>query len=509
MKFEQLLEDSTGYTGSASIAANPSADSRIRRRDVRGAGNEWHRDASVAAADKVGRGPIQNASPEAIANMRAAKAKLAKQRSFVGRLKGFLEKRSNPSFRISESFDMDDIVSRLSGLEKGNQPDEQTVSYGVEDDEGNLMRVSVRADQAEEFEGRLAQELADAMRRKEVTSGNKGFSMAELLYNLNSEFDIVDVQFPTIPVDGVYNADKVQYGIADTASENIGGEDELAGFPEEMPGEEGLDPTTGEPVAGGFGEDPAAGGLEGDELGGDPLAGEEGVDPMTDDGSVEEFPEEGEVSADASPESLLQSVLTMLKADAEAKTAEANARSEEARAKQAEYTAIATDKAVGQQEEQARMEMEMNAKKDREKQAKKIADLAKFRVSNSTTTSPSAFGEGKIRFGDFLTILSEGDEFDSMQTLQKEKGAIRLKYKPEPNDTPEATAYKSAAMRAAYKEVQAKIERVQASERYKQAMARKEKQSPVPPTPDAPGNQPANGQPAQAAQPAQPAQAVR
>lgn len=515
MKFDQLLEESTGYTGSAAIAANPSADNRIRRRDVRGGDNEWHLNAAAVAADREGRAPLQNASPEAIAKARAAKAKLAKQRSFVGRLKGFLEQRSKaPNFRISESFDMDDIVSRLGGLEKGNRPEEQVVSYGVEDDEGNLMRVSVRAEQAEEFEARLAQELADAMRRKEVTDGNKGFSMAELLYNLNSEFDIVDVQFPTIPVDAVYNADKVSYGVADTASENIGGEgdlgaegemggeppvDDLAGFPDELPGEEGLDPITGEPAGGDLGGDPNA----------DPLAVDGEEDPMVDDASVGEFPED-EVSAEPSEEGILQSVLAMLKADAEAKTAEANARAEEARAKQAEYTAMATDKAVTQQEEQARMELAMSNQKDQEKQAKKIADLAKFRVSNASSTSQRAFGEGKLSFGDFLTVLTEGDEFDTMQTLNKEKAAIRLKYKPEPNDTPEATAYKSAAMRAAYKEVQAKIERVQASERYKQAMARKEQQNPTPPDVDAnpqPSTQRSSG-PAQPAQPAQPVQAV-
>lgn len=475
MKFSELLEDSR-FNG-------PS------RRDIRGGDLAWHR----SVEDDRARAASPAAEREALTrkNLAAAKEKLAKQKSFVGRLKSFLEKKSaSRTFRISESFDMNDVVSRLAGMENANSGDSATVSYGVEDDEGNLMKVTVRAEQAEEFEKRLADELADAQRRKEVTDSKTSISMAELLYNLNSEFDIVDVQFPTIPTDAVYNADKVQYGIADTAQEEIGGDmggdlgaqDDLAGFPESPDAMGGAD-------AGAAGGDlpPLEG--EGGEL--PPLdgeGGEGGEDAFFDDESVEDFPEEVE-DTNANPESLLTSILNMLKSDSEARKAEADARAEEARAKQAEYTAIATAKAVEEQEEIARMEAEMDKQKQQEKEARRIADLAKYRVNKASSTASSGkvafagtrtFGESANAhptFAQYLDLMLEADEFDTMQSLQREKSNIRVKYAVQNGDDADTIAYKREAMAAANVEITAKMRRVRAAERYKARMAQKDKEA--------------------------------
>lgn len=497
MKFSQLLEDATGYTGTSSIAANPSTDGGMRRRPGARSGDlDWH---NSIRAEKEGRG-TSAMTPEMQARARqnhgSAKAKLAKQKSFMGRLKSYLEQKSSKrTFRISESFDVNDVVSRLSGLEKGNT--DNTVTYGVEDDEGNLMKVTVRSDQAEEFETRLANELADAAQRKEVTAGNTGVSMAELLYNLNSEFDIVDVQFPTIPTDAVYNADKVQYGIADTAQENIGMEDDLSAFPDGNPN----DPNAGDPAAmggemGGEMDPTAGGGLppvggegELDTLGGqDAGMGGEG-DEFFDDESVEEMPPEAP-AADSSPESLLSSILSMLKSDAEARKAEADARAEEARAQQAEHTARATERAVQEQEEMARMEADADRQKQREKEARRIADLAKYRVQ-AASAATRTFGESaKPTFGQYLdTLVLEADQFDTVQSLNREKTNIRTKYAPAQGDTPEMIRFKREALQAGYKEIEAKLRRVQAAARYEADTARKNKTTQQPQQAQRPGQQ--------------------
>jgi hypothetical protein len=350
MKILNLVEDDTGgYTGSGDIASTygQSPMGRVRRRDISRAGDhDWHNAINNERSPESER--ERELRGKQSSNLAAAKAKLAKQNSFLGRLKDFLAmKQRGQQFRISESFDMQDVISRLSSLEdNGTDGEKSTVSYGIEDDDGNLMKVTVRADQSEEFETKLADELADAARRKEVTGENAGISMAELLLKLNDEFEILDASFPTIPTDAVYNADKVQYGVADTSQEDIGGS-ELDAFPE------GGDDMGGDPMAAGgddMGGDPMAAG--GDDMRGDPMAA--GGDDMGDDGSVEDFPEEN--TAANPEESLLKAVLKMLTADADAKRAQADAEAEKARAQQAEYSAKAAKNSVAEQEEVMRME---------------------------------------------------------------------------------------------------------------------------------------------------------
>lgn len=455
MKFSELLQESLGYTSSENIAASLGGPADIKRQRVSRAGDlDWHN--SIKADMEYRNSPEAKLQAKARESLALAREKLNKKKKFFNRLKDFLEARSmRRQFRISESFDMNDVVSRLSSLEGVDR--EQTVTYGVEDDSGNLMKVTVRAEQAEEFEQRLAQELADALRVKDITEKNAGISMAELLYNLNNEFDIVDVQFPQIPKDAIYNADKVQYGIADTAKEDIQSEP-----PDDFEQSFGMesDPNLG------TGEDVSA--VEDDTLGlGDEFADE---DKMVDDESVKEFPVEDETPPSES--NILSSILDMLKSEAEARRAEAEARAEEARARQAEYTAIATQKAVEEQEELARMEAEIERQKKQEKEARRLADLAKYRVRKAN--SFSSFGESKTKFSDFLTRLTEADDFDTIASLNRERANVRVKYAPQPDDEPEVVRFKREAMSAAYKEIDAKMRRVKAAQRLNDFRKRKE-----------------------------------
>lgn len=483
MRIIDLQEDATGFVGSANIAGNPNPSrTPMRRHDVRGGENAWHAEKREQRDQRNDPEFQRRAELEGqqANSLQAAKAKLAKQRSFFGRLKSFLaNKQRGGNFRISESFDMQDVMSRLSGLEAGGRAGDATVSFGIEDDDGNLMKVTVRADQSEEFEEALANELADAARRKEVTGEETSISMAELLLKLNDQFDIVDASFPTIPTDGVYNADKIQYGVADTGQEELG--NGLDAFPDDGMGSDpmaaGGDPmgAEGDPMAGG---DP----LAGDGMGDDPMADDGmGDDPMADDGSVEDFPAD-ELTPEDPEQSVIVSILNMLKAEAETRKAEADARAEEARAKQAEFTAMASKNAVAQEEEVARMEAEIEARKAKEKDAKRISDLARYRV-----TTASGLGEGaKFSFGQFLDVklevdnLLEFEEFDTVQSLNRQRGTLRLKYAIQPEDNPNTVRYKREALMTANRELDAKIRHAVAAKRYRDAESAENAKKPQP-----------------------------
>jgi hypothetical protein len=485
MKITELQEN---ITSSAGIAGDRSTLGGMQQRAgaARHGEREWR---DYARDPEARRAAEQRGMADAIdqssqlgrqqAQLKAAKAKIAKQKSFLGRLKSFLDQKQRETFRISESFDMQDVMSRLSDLEGNSENQESTVSYGIEDDQGNLMKVTVRRDQAEEFEERLATELADAARRQEVTGEKTSISMAELLLKLNDEFDILDASFPTIPQDAVYNADKVQYGVADTSQEQPMGTDPMA-----MGGEMGGDPMAmggdnldafpdGDPMAGGEGDmgaDPMAAGGEGD-MGADPMASGEGGegDEFFDDASVEDMPADDVASANPE-ENLLTAILSMLTADAEARKEEANAKAEEARAKQAEYTAMAAKNAIEQQEEVLRMEAEIENQKKQEKEAKRIADLAKYRVNRVRGMGESA----KPTFGQFIDIICEFDELDSETTLNRQRAIIRQKFAPAPGDSPETAAFKRDSMLNAMKEIDAKIKQARITKRYRDAAARRD-----------------------------------
>ena len=58
----------------------------------------------------------------------------------------------SPRASSDPSFDASGVVSKLKGLENKEKQDyRDTVSFGLEDDNGGLVRVSVRTEQAQDF----------------------------------------------------------------------------------------------------------------------------------------------------------------------------------------------------------------------------------------------------------------------------------------------------------------------------------------------------------------------
>lgn len=351
---------------------------------------------------------------------------------------------------VNESFDIQDVLSRLRGLEDHPSARQDSVTYGVEDDEGNVMKVSVRADQATEFETTLGHELADMKAFSITGQSGKDVSMAELLFNLKDKFDIIDVQFPKIPDDVVYNADDASFNVPDTELDDEVGDDDMGSDlgPNDPMDLENMEDIEGDEMGGELapGDDGGMGGLEGDM---------EDVDAE----GVEDFVEPTE----SSEGSILDRVLDMLKAQAEAERAKAEAAAEESRAKQAEYSARAAAATIEQEEEIARMEAEMERQKDEEKQARKLADIAKYRVSKASG-------------------LRESDDLETVAMVRRAMSQVANQYRFEHNpnisdeENNERRQYLAQQKANKMRELQARMRSARTREIYAAQAKRKQNQ---------------------------------
>lgn len=199
-----------------------------------------------------------------------------------------------------------DVGAKFKNMEaKELATTKDIATFGLEDDKGNTVRVSVARDQANDFEHAI----------QDVISSGDELEVAEILFHLKDQFDILDVDWGEMEED----------------------EEELP--PEgEMPPEEELPPEDG--------------------MGGEELA----AGPSTDDVS-----------------SLLTQVIDMMKADAEARRTEALARAAESKAKEAESAAQQAAIRVKQEEQMLDMESHEKQQKEVDKEAKRLAKLAKWR----------------------------------------------------------------------------------------------------------------------------------
>jgi len=245
-------------------------------------------------------------------------------------------------------FDASDVLSKIDSAQKQERMNDDTTAFGLEDDEGNLVKVFVKTDQAEEFEDTLASMLAGQLADDgDPDAENTGAKeIAEILYELKDKFDIVNVEWP-----GVETDEEEEQEVVAPAAGAEGGAAAPAGG---MEGGEG-----GAEVAG-------------DELG---LGDEEDLEGIGG--------EEGDMEADDDAKSALQAVIDVMKADAEAKMADANAREAEARAKEAEYSAQGAAHKVKREEQVYDMEAAEKDDKERKKEGEQQAKLARFQHSKA------------------------------------------------------------------------------------------------------------------------------
>lgn len=252
------------------------------------------------------------------------------------------------------SFDPNDVISKLKSAEKKMKSDGDTATFGLEDENGKIVRVTVKADQSKDFEAALGSMLSseenDEFNDEENEVVNSA-EIAEILYNLRNRFDIVDVDWGDIE--------------ADQESE-----EQAATVPTDQ-GAEGQAPEEGDQAS-------ADQGAEGQ--------GAEGGVPA-------DMSTADQDTGEASATSALQQVIDMMKADAEAKKAEADAKKAQARAEEAKYAAQLADHNIRKHEQSLDMEDYYNKKKETSKEAKEIAKLAKFKhdLANDDVDSSISF----------------------------------------------------------------------------------------------------------------------
>jgi len=230
-------------------------------------------------------------------------------------------------------YDYQDTLAKLDQAVKTAAEGEKdnVAVFGLEDEEGKIVKVYVNKEEADNFEEALSVMLTDENAMFDGEDEPKtGQELAEIIYKLSDTFDIVDVEW------GVVHGDE-----------------------EEETDVDGIDPegegTDGEDMEGMEGED-----LEGEDLEGD-------MEGMESDGTEE------------AAQSALQQVIATLQGEAEAKKAEADARRAEAEATIAKHASDAAQAKVSQEEQILDMEEHEKAKKDAKKEAETLAKLAKYK----------------------------------------------------------------------------------------------------------------------------------
>lgn len=408
----------------------------------------------TAAGGSTGAGAIANTPSNRLGGMQTRMSLKKYMLDFYGRVTnrnkfGRVEDHLKGSIsKISESaaypYQLDDATSRMKSMQRsgmqqtGKHDDADSISYGVEDDMGNLMLVTVPLEQGEELERRVAQALADVLDYKKTGQGENK-TLAELLYELKDEFTIIDAQFPTIPKDAVYNADEI------SLPEDNGNQGQ--DFPEETTGDEMGDEEGEMDDNEGTGDEEFPDDMEGDQ------------DPEDED-IGDDFDEETE-----DKESLLTSVLSMLKTQNEKEIAQAKAEEEKAKERQAELALKASKKELESQEEMVAAQAEMEAEKDKEKRAKEMAELAKFNYKKKKGMS-----EGFSPM--FKSTLLELDSEETTRSIRQQMTILPSKYQPEPGDTPEQVRHKRRQQQFAMRELRTQLRAAQNRENYEQRMQR-------------------------------------
>lgn len=246
---------------------------------------------------------------------------------------------------MTEQFDYSSISAKADGvLRQAQAKKENTQLFGLEDSNGQIVKVYVDASNARDFELALSRMMEEEMDSKEI---------AEMLFNLKDEFNIVNVVWPKIHDDAIEEEET-----AKNASDE-GDEEEFSFGDDEGGGNESMDDLGSE-------EDGTS--LDDIDLGGD---------ENNDNVDVNNLPAK-DFSAGSESESL-SNILSMLSAEAEARKAEADARKAEARAKEAEAVAKAAEAKIKAEEQVLDMEA-YNKNQNKEKlETRKLAKLAKYR----------------------------------------------------------------------------------------------------------------------------------
>ena len=248
-----------------------------------------------------------------------------------------------------------DIASLVKNAKSANLQRQDTRGFALENEDGSIVKIYVKQDQAEDFEAALSKALYDAE--------EDGVEIPEMLFDLRQQFDIVDVDW----------------------GQNSIPEDE----------EEDIKLDQADDTKSGDNEDNSSDLDMGDgEAGDDALGDDMDLGAPEDLGDVSDL---GGTEPDTAQQDLIGAitkVMDMLKAEAEAKQAEAKARQAEAESKIAQEANKSASLRAAQEEEVLDME-DYNKRKDGEAKMTDTRDkLIKYRHDvNKKDSGDSQIGE--------------------------------------------------------------------------------------------------------------------
>jgi len=235
---------------------------------------------------------------------------------------------------------IDHAVSQSEVNSKNGQY--QTSVFGLQDGAGNIIRVTVKREEANEFESALNSLLSKTDQPKEV---------AEILYMLKDEFEILDVDW----------AQPITEDEPVPGNDAPGGEDDLnldGGEPApEEGGEDDLNLDLGDEGDGG--EDL---GLDGGDVGGEPTP-----------------------DLQANTVDLLQQVINLLKQETEARAANAELNKTKTQSEITNAEMEQQQREIDRQTEIAKVEQYEEKQREQQKHDKLIQRIAKFRATNGAS----------------------------------------------------------------------------------------------------------------------------
>lgn len=223
----------------------------------------------------------------------------------------------------TQNFDSSEVLSKLKSLEDKESVDyRDTATFGLVDSNGAIVRVTVPTDQSQGFE----QDIQHFMTDRDESDPSP--EIAEVLFKMKDRYTIINVEWPEVEEDQEESQELPDQAGAEGADQMPGAEgDQMPGAEGELPGAEA--------------------GMGGQDTG-----------QVTD---------------------LLTQVIDMMKADAEARKAEAQAREAEAKTKQAGAAREQAMARVKQEEQFMDMDEYTKSQKTKEKEAKRLAQLAKWK----------------------------------------------------------------------------------------------------------------------------------
>lgn len=325
-----LIKDITSATSAEPKAADVSSRPKklfgnLIKRDLPGAANQDTEDKDAKTKGQVKLPTLSNVvkstitPPTPVKVVTAADIKKARveehQTTRLGAIFDIL--------RETEEQTQVDVMTRLKNMTTGQHHDRyDTRKFGLNDASGATTVITVPDEQAREFEAALQSYLGD------TNPDGSGPEIAEIVFNLKDQFDILDVEWPNIEED-----EEVDQRATSNDQEQVD--------------------------------------IEGDDI--DVEADFDGDDMDVDadlGADVEDAP--------ASTEQMLQDLIALMRADADTRRKEAEVAAAEARNREQELANRNITARVRQEEQMLDMEAEQRAQKDEEKEVQRLSKLSQW-----------------------------------------------------------------------------------------------------------------------------------